>query len=166
MIRKGFHPQQLVLLAVLSFGALTSCSSDSIYEKNVDLDNRVWLADSMVNFPFQILDTTKRYDIHMHFRNTATYPYQNLYVAYQLEDSTGNVLLEDLKNMHLFDAKTGKPYGSGLGDIYSHDFETISSYQFADTGTYNFKVQQFMRRDTLPEILSVGISIKEESPHQ
>lgn len=143
---------------------LVSCDAERVYEKNIDLENRQWLADSIADFDFHIAQAEDSYDIYFNFRNTISYPYHNLYVNYQVENSKGEVLLEDLYNMDLFDPKTGKPFGKGLGDIFSHEFKAIPNYQFPDTGTYTLKLQQYMRQDALPEILSVGISVKAAEP--
>lgn len=160
-IRKQLvSPFLYILLLIFNICFLASCTVDSVYEKNIDLDNRVWLADSAVGFTFQIADAASLYDIYYHFRNTISYPYQNLYISCSLENEEGKVLLTDLKNIELFDVKTGKPFGKGLGDIFSHEYEAITGYQFPDSGSFTLKLQQYMRRDTLPEILSVGVSIK------
>lgn len=154
----------LYTICCFFFGSLlVSCSADSVYEKNVDLNNRIWLADSTIDFTFKIADATPEYDIYYNFRNTVGYPYQNLYVSYNLENEDGQVLLTALENIALFDAKTGKPYGNGLGDIFSHEYKAISGYQFPDSGSFTLKIQQYMRKDTLPEVLTVGVSIKKES---
>ncbi|MEO0331329.1 MAG: gliding motility lipoprotein GldH, partial [Bacteroidota bacterium] len=54
----------------------------------------------------------------------------------------------------------GKPYGSGLGDIFSHQILALPGYQFDTAGMYQIRLQQYMRRDTLPEILSVGVRVE------
>lgn len=160
--RRAF-PFLFTLFSFFLTHLLVSCGSDSVYEKNIDLDNRVWLADSAVSFSFKIVDAVPAYDIYYNIRNTTSYPYQNLYVSYNLENEDGQILLTDLDNINLFDAKTGKPYGNGLGDIFSHEYKAIAGYQFPDSGSFTLKLQQFMRRDSLPEILTVGVSIKTRS---
>jgi len=144
----------------LALFGIFGCSTDTVYEENVDVKNHVWMADSAMVFEFKIEQATDKYDIFYNFRNTIAYPFYNLYVTYELKDRDEKVLLNDLYNMNLFDPKTGKPYGKGLGDIFSHQFKVIPQYEFPDTGTYTLHLKQYMRRDSLPEILSVGVSIK------
>ena len=132
-----------------------------VYEENIDIEDKIWLANDTLNFSFKVEDKASMYNVYYNVRNTITYPYQNLYVNYTLQNTAGDTIRKDLINMTLFDPKTGKPFGNGLGDIFSHQFRVMSQYQFPDTGVYHFKLNQFMRRDSLPEILSVGVSIKD-----
>ena len=146
----------LLLLLTLSWG----CNSDRIYEKNVDFPNRVWPSDSVASFEFRIPDANVPYDIFYNIRNTLSYPFQNIYITYYLEDSIGNVLKTELINRNLFLPKTGKPKGEGLGDIYSHQFLLIPDYKFEHQGLYKLRLQQYMRLDSLPEVVSLGLKIK------
>ena len=132
-----------------------------VYEENIDIEDKTWLANDTLSFSFKVEEKANMYDVYYNVRNTITYPYQNLYVNYTLQNTAGDTIRKDLINMTLFDPKTGKPFGNGLGDIFSHQFRVMSQYQFPDTGVYHFKLNQFMRRDSLPEILSVGVSIKD-----
>ena len=149
-----------ICMLLFALGSFSSCDSGSVYEENVDLSDRIWLADSAVKFSFKIDDPSTNYDVYFNIRNTISYPYQNLYVNYTLENINDKTVLTDLYNMDLFDPKTGKPNGKGLGDIFSHEFKAISDFNFPDSGVYKLNLQQFMRRDTLPEIFTVGISVK------
>jgi gliding motility-associated lipoprotein GldH len=65
----------------------------------------------------------------------------------------------------LFDAKTGKPFGkSGIGDLYDHQFLLLQDYQFITAGKYHLELEQFMRQDTLPGILAVGVRVEKAKP--
>ena len=69
-------------------------------------------------------------------------------------------------NYNLFDPKTGEPFGNGLGDVFDHQFLLLENYKFERPGPYNFKLQQYMRMDSLPEVLSAGIRVeKVEMPN-
>lgn len=138
----------------------TACDSGRIHEENVEMEDRIWIADSSVNLEFQIKDPKQHYDLLYNLRNSISYPFQNIYINYTLEDTLGNTLAADLINKDLFHPKTGKPYGDGLGDVFDHQFMLLEDYQFDHAGTYNIKLQQFMRRDSLPEIISVGIRVQ------
>ncbi|MEO1051800.1 MAG: gliding motility lipoprotein GldH [Bacteroidota bacterium] len=154
----------LSLMAVV----YSSCDSQRIFEQNIDLKQRFWAKDSIARFDFRIDDISSRYNIYYNVRNTNTYPNHNLYITYYLEDSTGNILKKELNNQQLFHPKTGKPFGrSGLGDIYDHQFLLLENYQFSKRGLYHMKLEHFMRYDTLPEVVSLGIRVeKSEQPDQ
>ena len=150
---------------ILVFAAF-SCGGNRIFEKNVKFSDRIWHKDSAAVFNFEISDINTNYRFYFNLRNTILYPYQNIYLTYALEDTLGNVYDSDLTNINLFDSKTGKPHGSGMGDIFDHQYLVIDNYQFNNPGTYLFRIKQYMRMDSLPEIMSVGLRIERSiSPH-
>ncbi len=62
------------------------------------------------------------------------------------------------------DPKTGKPNGSGLGDLFDHKFLIKRNYRFPKPGKYTMQIRQYMRQDPLLNILSVGITVEKGSP--
>jgi gliding motility-associated lipoprotein GldH len=138
-----------------------ACSDPArVYEQNLDLPGNLWLADKTAEFEFEIKDSERTYNLYYNIRNSLSYPYHNLYVRHVLEDSIGNELASALQNMDLFDPVTGKPLGEGLGDIFDHKILAISNKKFPEDGWYRFKIQQFMRQDSLPLILSIGLRVE------
>jgi len=146
-------------LLLLMLVAQLACDSNRIYEKNIDFKSRTWDADSMANFNFNILNAEQSYDIYYNVRNSLSYPFQNLYITYYLRDSLGDLLQSELVNFQLFHAQTGEPQGKGIGDIYSHQFKLIEDYQFAQSGLYQLQIEQYMRMDSLPEVISIGVKV-------
>ena len=141
---------------------LASCSDPNrIYEKNFNFEGNVWAATQTPSFEFQITDASKSYRFYYNIRNSVDYPFHNLYLSYVLEDSSANELSASLQNIDLFDPKGGTPYGDGLGDIFDHQVEAIESFKFERPGLYRFKINQYMRQDSLPLILSVGVRVEE-----
>jgi gliding motility-associated lipoprotein GldH len=139
---------------------LIACDSSRVYELNNEFENRIWIADSTQNFAFNITDSTSAYNLYYNLRNSASYPFRNIYVRYSLKDSSGNVLQTDLVNGQLFESISGKPLGEGLGDVFDHQFSILEEYSFPGTGLYTIELNQYMRRDTLPEILAVGVRVE------
>ncbi len=140
-----------------------SCDDRRVFEEYADFDQKFWLADSVQSFNFEIDQPDKSYNLFLNVRNTNTYPYHNLYVKYQLLDSTGNTITENLINKNLYDAKTGEPQGSGLGDIFSHQFLIQENISFATKGSYSLSLQQYMRQDTLKGLVSAGFRLEYSS---
>ena len=146
----------LILLAFL----ISACDSSRIYEDYHDFDESFWHMDSVQSFQFQMEDTSKATNLLATFRNSAAYPFYNLYFQYNLLDSANNVLVEQLEEYHFFDPKTGAPLGSGLGDLFDHAVILQEKYKFPAKGVYTIQLKQFMRMDTLPYILSVGARVE------
>jgi len=140
---------------------LSSCDSRRIYEENRDFDKRMWLAADTAEFQFQVPDAVDNlYNVQFSVRNTRDYKWSNIFVNFVLADSAGQVLSSKLVSNYLFEQKTGKPLGgSGVGDIYDHQFPLLNAYGLKP-GKYSVTLQQFMRVDTLDGILAVGVRVE------
>ncbi len=141
---------------------LASCDSNRIYEDNVEFKDRTWKITEPAQLEFDILDTTKRYNLYMDVRNSLDYPYSRLFVNYNLIDPTGAEVSKKMITEYLFDQKSGKPNGnSGLGDVYDHQFLFLQKHSFSKLGKYKVKFEQFMRQDTLQGVLAVGLRVEQ-----
>lgn len=140
---------------------ISSCDKSRVFEKNKDLKDESWLVVNKPVFEFQIDNTSQPYNLYCNVRNEVSYPKANIYFSYSLTDSSGNVLETKLISHLLFDKKTGKPFGTtGLGDIYDHQIPLLKNYSFKYPSKYKMIFEQFMRIDTLPGILAVGLRVE------
>lgn len=140
---------------------LFSCDSNRVYEKNQDLEERVWFSTEHPSFEFIVQDSTKTYNLYCNIRNSVTYPYSRIFINYSLQDSIGASITKNMISSFLFDEKTGKPLGSsGLGDVYDHQILLLKNYTFKKSGSHEIKFAQFMRTDTLQGILAVGFRME------
>lgn len=148
------------LILVILFFIVSSCDNNRVFEGKIDFSDRYWVFDNPAEFEFEIYDSEKPHNLIFNVRNSAKYPFQNLYLQYYLEDSTGRLISKDLKNIQLFDTKTGVPYGKGIGDIFDIQKTFLEQYTFENKGKYKLRIDQFMRQDSLPEIMSVGLRVE------
>lgn len=149
----------LFSIICLSF-LLISCTEERYFEDNHDFENRIWNMEESAAFNFEVDSIELPYQIKLNVRNTMDYPYRNLYIKYQLKDST--YLMEDkLLNLKLFDGKTGKPFGDHQSDIYSHQLILQDSVYFQEKGKYKIELKQYMREKELVGIVSSGIRIEQ-----
>lgn len=136
------------------------CDSNSVFNGKKDFSEKYWSFNDPAEFEFEIKETAKPYNFFLNVRNTSRYQFQNIYLQYYLEDSTGMLLAKELKNIQLFNSITGVPLGEGIGDIFDIEKIVLEGYSFQNPGKYKLRFDQFMRQDTLPEILSVGLRIE------
>ena len=147
--------------AILLF---SGCDSGRVYEDNIDFQNRIWSAPDIKTFDFHIAQPGLHYNAYINLRNTSEYPHYNIYIRYTLKDSLRNNLKSELININLFDPKTGFPNGkSSAGDIFEHQQIILDMFTFPDSGKYLLSFQQYMRYDSLPEIISVGLRVEKEA---
>jgi gliding motility-associated lipoprotein GldH len=154
-----------IALMLLGFPLLYACDNTRVFEQNKDIQNHAWHKDSTLHFQVNISDADMPYHIYYNVRNSVSYPAQNIYLHIEIQDSTGRTLSSDLNNIELFDPKTGKPYGDGLGDIFDHRVRVLENFQFPYAGPYQIDVEHRMRDkimvdNRLPHIMSVGVRIE------
>lgn len=155
---------KLIFFLLLTAG-LYACDESRIFEQNKDIPNHSWHKDSTLLFQVEIENPAIPYNLYYNIRNAVSYPARNLYLRIEIQDSLGHLLTSDLNNIELFDPKTGKPYGDGLGDIFDHRVKVLDQFLFPEKGVYNVEVQHRMRDkimidNHLPDILSVGLRVE------
>ena len=146
---------RIFCLGVLFF--LLGCGQNRIFEKHINLKG-FWPQKSAQLFEFDIIDLGTPYQITGMVRNKNTYAFNNLYIKYELfhEDS---LIKTDLAEVILFESKTGKPLGTGMGSTFNCNFDLIKSYYFNTSGHYKMRLTQFMRIDTLQDIDQIGLRV-------
>ena len=146
---------RIFCLCVLLF--LMGCERNRIFEKHVDLKG-FWPQQSSQLFEFDIIDLETPYQITGMVRNKNTYAFNNLYIKYELfhEDS---LIITDLTEVILFEPKTGKPLGTGMGSTFDRNFDLIKAHSFKASGHYRIKLTQFMRIDTLQDVDQIGLRV-------
>lgn len=155
-----------LLLACLTTACLTACGPSRIYEQDYPLADDTWRQDSILLFKVDVADVEKAYDLFYHVRYDLDYPYYNLYVRLQVQDSSGAEQLADRHELVLLDPQTGKPLGSGWGGVYDKDFTALQRIRFAKPGRYQVRVGQYMRMATLPGLHNFGIRLSEHTPEE
>ena len=151
-----------LIICFVSIAGLISCDKKTIYSQNKDFDKAQWPIKKECKFDFTIEDPTQSYKLYYNVRNNLTYPYYNLYITRYLYDEKGKKIEEKLDELILVDEKTGKPKGTGLGDIFDNKILAIKDFKVPQKGKYTIKIKQFMRQNPLPDILSFGIAIEKQ----
>lgn len=145
-----------VLLSVL-----LACKGSSDLKEIRDFKNSEWFIAKKETFVFEVKDLQKVYDFNYLIRNTVSYPYYNLYLNQTLTDDKGKVLVNSMDEVILFNQKTGKPYGDGLGDIFDNRIAApkLQKFKFAKAGKYKWTIGHNMRPDPLQGMMSIGAEV-------
>ena len=137
--------------------SLLGCDRNRIFEKHVDLKGS-WPLQSSQLFEFDIIDSEIPYQITGMVRNKNSYAFNNLYVKFELFHEN-SLIKTNLTEVILFEPKTGKPLGSGMGSTFDRNFDFVKSHTFETSGHYKIKLTQFMRLDTLKDIDRIGVRV-------
>jgi gliding motility-associated lipoprotein GldH len=154
-MNKGF-----LLLLMFSFLTVFACDTQRHFEENIDMNELSWAEENPTQFEIEIEDNKIKYNLISTIRNGLGYPYQNIYIQWQVADSLGNSLDNGLLNMDLFDARTGKPFNKGIGSISTNQKAFVENFQFPYNGKFSVKFDQFMRVPNLKDIYSVGLRVE------
>jgi gliding motility-associated lipoprotein GldH len=144
---------------------LIGCNDSVVFNNNYDFEKNQWFDKVMPTFQFEIEDPNVAYNLSYNIRHSHNYPYYNLYLSRYLYDEAGKKMVDSKLNedLILFDAKTGKPLGSGLGDMFDNKIAFAKNFKFPRKGKYTFKVRQQMRANPLTDVVSIGITIEKAS---
>lgn len=153
--------KSIVLLTLLAVGA--GCDKNTLYKAYEDVEDGQWHLDNKYSFTFEISDTTQSYNLYYLIRNAQQYPYYNLYITREMKGPDGETIMTRLDEMYLSDQTTGRPKGSGLGDLFDHRVLFLRNHRFPKAGRYTITLAQSMRQNPLPFILGVGLSVEKVS---
>jgi len=144
---------------------LMSCQGNIAYQQNRSLDNGKWFEKNILKFEFEINDLEKDYQMYYTFENGLDFPNYNLYLNFYLEDAQGNILRQQLQQVLFFDSKTGYPTGKSnfSGNRFTNEILALEKIKFSKKGKYILKLKQYMRKDPVPEIWSVGIKLMKKN---
>lgn len=155
MVRK----QTIRLLLLLPVILVTwACNQQRLYESFQDLPTQSWVVTDTLSFYVDSLEADAPLVQSIGIRYNDRYEYHNLYVRYLLKDALANTLMDSLVNIALFDSKTGRPLGKGFGNRLTI-YDTLPANRLPIGGSIH--LIQYMRKDSLDGIESVGIKITE-----
>ena len=150
-----------ILLCILLF---VGCNANRTYERFHTLP-AYWHKDDGQRFVFEIKEEEVAYNLVAQFKQDIDYPNYNFYFQYSLKSETDSLLSQELKEVVFFEPKTGKPLGSGIGDTFDHEYSLVDDFYFPGPGTYQVDFHQFMRVDSIPNILRLGLRVEKAQPN-
>ena len=140
---------------------LMSCFDLPYYSESHVVDLSGWESTDSLRFDFNISDSITRYDCAIDLSHTGDYPFSNIYLFVDIEFPNGKNRV-DTVHITLAD-RTGKWYGSGLGDMTSLGVTFKSGIAFPITGDYRVTITHGMRNDPLEGITDLGFRIEDLS---
>lgn len=150
-------PLQWLMLAILSSLALSGCDGRRVYESYYDFNEASWYVGDSVSFTLEGNETEPTIPV-LAIRYSDNYEYHNLYVRFQVSDSSTNVLKDSLVNILLFDPKSGKPLGKGFGNKFTK-YDTLMKNGHVPPSAKHVQLVQYMRTDKLEGLESVGLKL-------
>jgi gliding motility-associated lipoprotein GldH len=145
-----------ISLIAVSFLA-ASCKQVNVYEKNIPIPHYKWQHNFPADGSFNITDTTTSYNIYIVLRHTDAYKYNNIWLKIGLQEPGDSMHFQN-KDLTLANDATGWE-GSGMNDIWEVR-KLIYINKFKRAGEYRFTINQIMRDNPLPDVMSAGIRVQ------
>ncbi len=143
-------------LIVTAFITAQSCGTSGVFEKAEILPQHAWASTNRLNFTFTIQDTSVYYNLFVILTHADAYHYNNIYLSVT-SIAPGDTAISVQKNFQL--AKNNYGWlGTSMDDIIEHRMLlTDKGPVKLKKGNYTIILQQAMREDPLPEIISAGV---------
>ncbi len=133
-----------------------------VFQGDVAVPDGAWSSTFTPGFTFTMNDTVRQHDVFIDVRHTTEYPFQDMYIFVTLEGPGGRTTT-DTVDLLLADP-SGRWSGDGLGFIHADRYHAHVLYRYRNrfprAGEYTVTLQQAMRRDPLPGVIDVGVSIE------
>lgn len=153
------------LILVLSLGWLifAGCERPATHVFVEEIPGGEWPRGKRFSGEFHVTDTITPQHFFVTLRNTEDYPYSNLYLFVHTY-FPNNRKSKDTIECILTD-RAGRWLGSGNGFVVDNKIisnKVLYQYQkkFPLKGKYRFEIEHAMRKDTLQEIIDVGLRIE------
>lgn len=149
------YPFIFFLSLVLS---LSACGPDYLFEEEKTIQNGEWSYRDTLDFKFTVTDTTALYNISVGFVYADSFPNQNIYVKFYTRFPDGKRLSRPL-SFDFFDP-IGNPAGKCSGGSCTAQIPIQQNAFFEKAGEYTITLEQFGRKDPLPGLESIALSVE------
>lgn len=138
---------------------ITGCRQIDLYENNTSIPNYSWRTSFIPQGSFEIKDSSSFFNIYVVLRHTDAYKYNNIWLNVGLQ-SPGDSMYYQKVELTLGSDASGWE-GVGMNDIWElRKPLTDRPRRFIKPGTYHYSIQQIMRDDPLPHVMSVGLRVQ------
>lgn len=148
--------------------SLVACRPSPQFQEHYNIPKAQWASSFQPRFQFDITDTAAAYQLFLLIRHTDAYAFSNIWLRLESRGPMDNGFKKILVEVPLA-AASGRWLGRGMGEIWEQRVP-INSLQspafFPHAGRYTVRLTQEMRRDPLPEVLTIGLRVEKLPPFQ
>jgi len=155
-----------LLICFSFFLLLTSCRPSPQYQDHYNIPGTAWDAGYQPLFHFSIDDTAAAYQLFLLIRHTDAYPFSNIWVAMDSK-APGDTTWGRARVEIPLAAPSGQWLGRGAGELWEQKVPITTPSRpafFAKRGEYTVRLSHDMRRNPLPEVLTIGLRLEKLPP--
>lgn len=154
---KSFSSFTISLLLLLS--VLLSPGCNRIFEEHIkDFPNYGWNKERVLEYSFEIDDTSKSYSLILAFRHIFGFTFQSFPVHVELK-SGKDILHSQTHELQVFD-ENNELLSDCAVDYCDLEQTILSDLQFPNQGVYKVSVQQVSQYSDLPYTMEVGVAVE------
>lgn len=147
----------ILFLSLLS--VLLACEADYFYSQRFEISKHQWSYQDTLNFPVNISDTSKIYNIYLTIEHSVNYSNQNLYILIYTQFPSGQRIRERVSlNMA---NKAGQWYGDCNSESCKLQVPIQEGAFFSAPGNYVFTFEQHMRLNPVSGIYAMALQIED-----
>ena len=154
------------LLITACFLLLASCRPSPQYQEHFNIPGSTWDAAYQPQFHFTIDDTAAAYQIFLLIRHTDAYPFSNIWLNMNSK-APGDTTWGKARVEVPLAAPSGQWLGRGAGELWEQRVPITSPSKpafFPKKGEYTVRLMHDMRRNPLPEVLTIGLRLEKLPP--
>ncbi len=148
----------VVVVFIIVGAGVSSCDRERVYEEHIEVPDRSWNPDLIMQFHPQVSDTTNTHNIYINIRNTPEYSFSNIFLFVTTTSPSGS-WIRDTVEIQLADER-GNWLGKGVSHVFFSRRIFKLNVRFPEPGIYGFEIQQGMRSDELTGVRDVGLRIE------
>ncbi len=138
---------------------LSSCDRGVLVSEKWSWKDHQWIHGDQKTMVMEAKDTTTVYALDVILRHDDNYPYQNLYVRTVTTYPSGKQVAS-VVSLELLDDE-GKWTGDLGEKCCKAELPLQQRFTFPEIGTYTWKIEPYMRVDTVPAIRSLTVKCRE-----
>lgn len=147
----------IALLAAMLLLVLSACNRKLVYDRYLSTPISGWEKNDTLSYNIRPVSGTDTYDMWLGLRTSEAYPFTAITLIVEQHIYPKDTIVNDTVNCKLTD-RHGNASGTGV-NFHQYRFP-VTELQLQDGDSIHIRVRHDMKREILPGISDVGISLR------
>ena len=147
----------IALLAAMLLLVLSACNRKLVYDRYLSTPISGWEKNDTLSYDIRPVSGTDTYDMWLGLRTSEAYPFTAITLIVEQHIYPKDTIVNDTVNCKLTD-RHGNASGTGV-NFHQYRFP-VTELQLQDGESIHIRVRHDMKREILPGISDVGISLR------
>ena len=147
----------IALLAAMLLLVLSACNRKLVYDRYLATPISGWEKNDTLSYDIRPVSGTDTYDMWLGLRTSEAYPFTAITLIVEQHIYPKDTIVNDTVNCKLTD-RHGNASGTGV-NFHQYRFP-VTELQLQDGDSIHIRVRHDMKREILPGISDVGISLR------